>query len=192
MKNILIAYDGSECSEAIMTELQRAGLPSQLKAHVVAVDGSLTSQAAVRAVAERAWPTGTVVSLITVIEPGLRVADEIPGEHSVERLRRRDAILEWIQAMVTAAYRQLELVGLVPERHTLEGEAKPKLLEYAESWKADCIFIGASGLQHPATDTLGTVASALAVRACCSVEIVRPCSGEHHENKRTQPHPLRH
>ena len=141
---------------------------------LVTVDGSLPSQAAVRAVAERAWPTGTVVALITVIEPGLRVADEIPGEHSVEWLRRRDAILEWIQAMVTAAQRQLELVGLIPERHTLEGEPKPKLLEYAESWKADCIFIGASGLQHPATDTLGTVASALTVRAHCSVEIVRP------------------
>lgn len=34
--------------------------------------------------------------------------------------------------------------------------------------KADCLFIGASGLPS------GTVASALAVRAHCSVEIVRP------------------
>lgn len=82
IKSILIAYDGSECSEAIFTELQHAGLPPQLDAHVVAVA--------------------------------------------------------------------------------------------AEQWNADCLFIGASGLQHPATETLGTVASALAVRAHCSVEIVRP------------------
>lgn len=40
-----------------------------------------------RAVAERAWTTGTVVSLNTVIEPGLRVAAEIPGGHSVVAAR---------------------------------------------------------------------------------------------------------
>ena len=34
-------------------------------------------------------------------------------------------------------------------------------------------FHRASGLHHPFTETLGTVASALAVRAHCSVEIVR-------------------
>ena len=74
------------------------------------------------------------------------------------------------------AHRQLEIPGLVPERHTLDGEPKHTLLEWAERWNADCIFIGASGRQHPDTETLGTVASALAVRAHCSVEIVRPCS----------------
>ena len=37
MKTILIAYDGSECSEAIFTELQHAGLPPLLDAHVVMV-----------------------------------------------------------------------------------------------------------------------------------------------------------
>ena len=76
-----------------------------------------------------------------------------------------------VVAVNTAAHRQLELAGLVPERHVLEGEPKPRLLEYAESWNADCLLIGASGLQHPATETLGAVA---AVRAPCSVEIVRP------------------
>ena len=142
---------------------------------VVAVDGSLPSQAAVRAVAGRAWPAGTMVSAVTVIEPWLRAAPaEMSGEHSVEWLRQRAGMLGWIEAVATAAQRQLGLAGLVPESHTLEGEPKHTLLEWAERWNADCLFVGASGLQHPATETLGTVASALAVRAHCSVEIVRP------------------
>lgn len=37
MKTIVIAHDGSECSEAIFTELQHAGLPPGLDAHVVSV-----------------------------------------------------------------------------------------------------------------------------------------------------------
>jgi nucleotide-binding universal stress UspA family protein len=304
MKTIVIAYDGSECSEAIFTELQRAGLPPQLDAHVVAVadlwevplpapaawspsgemlpavssaqagamvraaalaghgaarlravfpawnvvaagpvgsvaraivqraqevsadvifigshsrsafgrfflgsvsqkvaaeakcsvricrprppsggaprllvavDGSLPSEAAVRAVAERTWPAGTVVAVVNVVEPSLRAAvAEIPHEDAAEIQRQHEARLDWIEAVATAAHRQLEIPGLVPERHVLDGEPKSTLLEWAESWRADCLFIGASGLQHADTATLGTVASALAVRAHCSVEIVRP------------------
>ena len=98
---------------------------------------------------------------------------EVPPERSAEYLSRRNATLDWLEAVATAAHRQLELAGLVSERHSLEGQSKHTLLEWAESWNADCLFIGASGLQHPATETLGTVASALAVRAHCSVEIVR-------------------
>lgn len=144
------------------------------KVLLVAADGSLPSQAAVRAVAERTWPAGTVVAVVTVIESRLRAVAEFPGEHSAEWLRQRDGMLAWLEAVAKAAQRQLELAGLVPERHIIDGEPKHTLLDLAESWNADCLFIGAFGLQHPDTETLGTVASALAVRAHCSVEIVRP------------------
>ena len=35
MKSILIAYDSSECADAIITELRHVGLPAQLEAHVI-------------------------------------------------------------------------------------------------------------------------------------------------------------
>ena len=162
----------AKCSVRICRPRPPSGAAPRL---LVAVDGSLPSQAAVRAVMERAWPAGTAVAAITVIEPWLRAAEgEIPGFYSHAWLRQRDGMLDWLEAVSTAAHRQLELAGLVTERHTLDGEPKHMLLEWAERWNADCLFIGASGLQHPATETLGTVASALAVRAHCSVEIVRP------------------
>ena len=161
----------AKCSVRICRPRPLSGAAPRL---LVAVDGSLPSHAAVRAVAERAWPAATVVATVVVIEPALRAAIEVPPEFSAEYRRQRDATLDWLEAVATAAHRQLEIPGLVPERHTLDGEPKSTLIEWAERWRGDCLFIGASGLQHADTATLGTVASALAVRAHCSVEIVRP------------------
>ena len=47
------------------------------------------------------------------------------------------------------------------------------LLREAESWRADLIMLGAHGLHHGGLLLLGSTASAVAVRAHCSVEIVR-------------------
>lgn len=162
----------AKCSVRICRPRPQSGVAPRL---LVAVDGSQPSQAAVQAVAERAWPEGTVVAVVNVIEPQLRAElADLPPEYAAECLRQHEARLDWLEAVGTAAQRQLEIPGLVPERHSLDGEPKHTLLEWAERWNADCLFIGASGLHHPATETLGTVASALAVRAHCSVEIVRP------------------
>ena len=162
----------AKCSVRICRPRPHSGAAPRL---LVAVDGSAPSQAAVQLVAERAWPAGTAVAVINVVEPRLRaVMADLPPEYAVEILRQHEARLDWLETVATAAHHQLEIPGVVTERHTLDGEPKHTLLEWAERWKADCLFIGASGLQHPGTETLGTVASALAVRAHCSVEIVRP------------------
>ena len=159
----------AKCSVRICRPRVPSGVAPRL---LVAVDGSQPAQAAVRAVAERAWPAGTAVAVVNVVEPPLRAAVAEP-EYALEIQRQHEARLDWLETVGTGAQRQLELAGLIAERHSLEGEPKSTLLEWAERWNTDCLFIGASGLQHPATETLGTVASALAVRAHCSVEIVR-------------------
>ena len=143
---------------------------------LVAVDGSLPSRVAVNAVAERAWPTDAAVAVVNVVEPPLRSLTHLSAEHAVEWRRRHKTRLDWLETVGVATQRQIESAGLHVERHTLDGEPKSTLLEWAERWNADCIFIGESGLQGPDPETLGTVASALAVRAHCSVEIVRPPS----------------
>lgn len=162
----------AKCSVRICRPHPSTGAGPRL---LVAVDGSWPAQAAVQAVAERAWPAHTVIAVVNVIEPRLRtgIGGLLP-EDAAEILRQHEARLDWLDAVGTAAHRQLALTGFVPERHTLDGEPKHTLLEWAERWSADCLFVGASGLQHPDIATLGTVASAVAVRAHCSVEIVRP------------------
>jgi nucleotide-binding universal stress UspA family protein len=54
-------------------------------------------------------------------------------------------------------------------------EENPKrlLISEAEDWGADCIFVGARGLSHIERFWLGSVSTAVAPRAHCSVEVVR-------------------
>lgn len=47
------------------------------------------------------------------------------------------------------------------------------LLKHAHERETDCIFLGPHGLDHGKQRSLGTLASAIATRAPCSVEIVR-------------------
>ena len=56
---------------------------------------------------------------------------------------------------------------------TEDEEPKRLLLSEAESWDADSIFVGARGLGGFRRCLLGSVSSAVAARAYCSVEIVR-------------------
>ncbi|MEO8350745.1 MAG: universal stress protein [Chthoniobacteraceae bacterium] len=161
----------AKCSVRICRPRPRSGGALRL---LVAVDGSRASQSAVRAVAERAWPAGTAVAVVNVIEPSLRAGDNLTPEDASEIQRQHEARLDWLESVGAAAQHELESAGLGVERHSLDGEPKSTLLEWAERWNADCLFIGATGLHHPGSDSLGTVASALAVRAHCTVEIVRP------------------
>ena len=154
---------------------------------VVAVDGSVASTVAVNAILDREWPADTVVAAVSVIESPFGVgADFAGGEYSDEWLRlrlrepktERDGRLAGLENIAETAHQKLVLAGIHSEAHTLIGSPKHTLLSWADEWKADCIFIGASGTQHPAADTFGTVASAVSVRAHCSVEIARICPVE--------------
>ena len=47
------------------------------------------------------------------------------------------------------------------------------LIEEAETWEADCVFVGARGLNALERLLLGSVSSKVAGHAPCSVEVVR-------------------
>lgn len=51
--------------------------------------------------------------------------------------------------------------------------AADQLVEEAETWNADCVFVGAKGTRGIERLLLGSVSSAVAARAHCSVEVVR-------------------
>lgn len=53
-------------------------------------------------------------------------------------------------------------------------EVTDQILEEANTWGADCIFVGAKGTTGIDRLLLGSVSSAVSVRAHCSVEVVRP------------------
>lgn len=129
---------------------------------LVGLDGSTFAEKAVQSIAQRTWPTDSEVRLVTVKKP--------IGRHSTEA---REQLVLMAEAQQTAAT-ALRKEGLKISSVIKEGEAKSVLLAEAESWEADCIFVGARGLHSPLKRLLlGSVSAAIVTHAKCSVEVVR-------------------
>lgn len=141
---------------------------------VVAVDGSVDSKAALQEIAARAWRPGTQFRLVIVADPHLETAMAWPGFLPQNFAQTNDQNgREWIARMAEAAAQILFAAGLNVSNHIHDGHPKEVLLRVSDEWHADAIFLGARGLNHGSRLPLGTVASSVASRASCTVEIVR-------------------
>ena len=114
---------------------------------VLGFDGSTESVAAVDAVASRAWPEGSAVRVVTAGDDGIKLREQ------QEKLRA---------------------AGLMVSEVVKHGDPVHVLVHEAEEWGADCIFVGTRNLHGLRHLLRGSVASAVAARAQCSVEVVRP------------------
>jgi nucleotide-binding universal stress UspA family protein len=152
----------------------RRPTPHEPQRLVVAVDGSRESMAAVACVAARNW-RDAVFHVVAVLDARLETAMGWPalfGEQWI--LPHDDEPRQAAERMLGSAARTLGNAGLKVETFLLRGEPNHELLAHAQSWESDVIFLGARGLHHGGRLALGTTASAVATRAHCSVEIVRP------------------
>ena len=141
---------------------------------MIGLDGSENADAAVRHVAARAWPAGSEVCLLAaydLITPGV-AGRAIPAiaEWTEERNEEEGV---WVNQVVRAAQERLEAVGLTVSTLVQPGDPKEMLVAEAERWGVDCIFVGARGVKGLERLLLGSVSSAVAARASCSVEVVR-------------------
>lgn len=140
-----VLYD-APCSVRVArcTDERRTG-PVRI---VVGFNGSPDAEAAVDAVASRAWPEGSEARVIVAgaaLEPGARGA-------AVERLRA---------------------AGLTASEVEREGDPAHVLIAESEEWSADAIFVGTRDLHGLRHFLHGSVSSAVAAGAQCSVEVVR-------------------
>ena len=142
---------------------------------IVGVDGSDNANLAIEQVAMRNWPERSEVRVVAVyheLEP--TVAGElVPMVGSFVDECNRDEMKSSRQLAEKSA-QLLRAKGLRAEAVARAGDPKKVLVEFAEEWRADCIFLGATGLSNRLERfLLGSVAGAVAARAHCSVEIVR-------------------
>src|SRR6185312_14962993 len=70
--------------------------------------------------------------------------------------------------------RRFTEAGLVATPLVERGDPKKLLVEEARRWKADAIFVGAKGHSRLERFLIGSVSAAIAARAPCTVEVVRP------------------
>jgi len=144
---------------------------------LLAVDGSKCSEEAAREVARRPWPEGSELRIVSAFEYAPMVAmPEIGGppgdfydriskaaEHQASAAVDRSVAL--VRAVLGASFPITTAV--------MEGSPKTVIIDEAEKWKADLIVVGSHGYTGLARLWLGSVSHTVATHARCSVEIVR-------------------
>lgn len=143
---------------------------------LLAVDGSACSDAAVEEVKKRPWPAGSEVKIITAVETPMIVGVGVepwPMEYFEELQKSaRGAAM----TVIDDALRKLNEASdktLKISHEIIGGPAKQVIVEEAGTWGADLIVMGSRGLGVWNRLLLGSVSSAVVHHAQCSVEIVR-------------------
>ena len=165
------------CSVRVGRERSNASASARLL--LIGVDGSPGSEAMVHEVARRQWPSGMQIHVISVEDPSVPLAFGGINE-DIAKLggEGEESDRQWVQKMVDASAEYLREAGLTVSAEVKQGEPKKVLVDEAQRLGADCIFVGASGFTNRLERLLlGSVSTAVANRAECSVEVIRPRVG---------------
>lgn len=142
---------------------------------LLATDGSPCSEAAVDEVARRPWPADTQVRIISVADThGLLASDPyaLLAEHFAEIEKQLCNVAR--EAVENAAAKLRAGRGaLLLTTEVLTGSPKRRIVEEAGAWGADLVVVGSHGYRGWERMLLGSVSQAVATHAECSVEIVR-------------------
>jgi len=162
-------------SQKVLTEAGCSVRVSRLRVEVdpspirilIGFDGSAGAIAAANSVAERNWPADTEVMIVAATD-----ALHIPNTSERGNIQHQEN--DWISSYTKNAAALLVDAGLKVNVKMRSGNPSHILVEEAEAWSADCIFVGANAQgSRLERFLLGTTSSAVAARANCSVEVVR-------------------
>jgi nucleotide-binding universal stress UspA family protein len=148
---------------------------------LLGTDGSEFSSKAAYSVANRPWPPGSQVRIISVQEllvPEAVAASSLQysvySERSIEevseatRKRAEDAVAQARSILGSAHLAICNTPQDVPV-----GDPRTILLNEAKSWEADLIVVGSHGKRGFDRLLLGNVSESVAMHANCSVEVIR-------------------
>lgn len=141
---------------------------------ITGFDASPGATAAVEAVAARKWREHTEVRMVTVTDSlvptaiGRFVAPVVNWTEEEARVER-----QLIEGLAESSLQKLRNAGLTASLYIEAGSPKHTLVEEAQNWHADCIFVGANAHDKFERFLLGSVSAAVAARAHCSVEVIR-------------------
>ena len=143
---------------------------------LLATDGSPCSEAAVNEVVSRPWPSHTELRIVSAFQIPLSTTPEAWASPPVyydemERAGREQAqkVVDVTSARLKKAVGQAVNITV----QVLAGSPQFAILEEAERWRADLIVVGSHGYGTWHRLVLGSVSQAVVLHARCSVEVVR-------------------
>jgi nucleotide-binding universal stress UspA family protein len=146
---------------------------------LLAVDGSEFSDAAVEEIANRPWPRGSEIHVISAIHLPFTpnsgtwsLSDSYYFTLENAERERTGAAID----RVISRLRQSDSTREMPLTLTSEvimGHPEVVIIETAKKWGADLVVLGSHGYRGFKRFLLGSVSQAVASHAPCSVEIVR-------------------
>lgn len=139
---------------------------------LLAIDGSRCSELATTSVASRPWPNGTEVRVLCVPEIELAVMPSLSDPLFLSSViaDARTSGAKSAQGVVKRALGTLPQASVAIVR---SAEPKRAIVEEAIEWRADLIVVGSNGRRGTERLLMGSVSEAVALHSPCSVEIVR-------------------
>ena len=143
---------------------------------LLAVDGSPCSDAAVEEVARRPWPEGSLIKVLTAFElpaPPTPEAWALPLDYFADldialQKQARNTVDRALQTLKSKLDKSISLDAAI-----LPGPPRTLILDEAKSWGADLIVLGSHGYRAWERLLLGSVSQAVVSHAKCSVEVIR-------------------
>lgn len=143
---------------------------------LLAVDGSPCSDDAVAEVVRRPWPPGSEIMVLAAFDLAMppspdawAVSPSYLGELDRAASEHARAIVDHVKTRLTDSFgNQVD----VTSRYAA-GSPQSVILDESESWGADLIIVGSHGYRAWERFLLGSVSQSVVSHAKCSVEVVR-------------------
>ena len=152
---------------------------------LLAVDGSVHSDAAAQELAKRPWPPQSEVKVITAVEIPAPVGME-PWAVSPDYFENLEiSVRQAAQAVLDSTLLKLKTISdktVNISTGIIQGSPAQVIVDEAESWGADLIVMGSRGLGIWNRLLLGSVSNAVVHHSKCSVEVVRTPREKQPEN----------
>lgn len=162
----------ADCSVRIARGL--SGQKEHPEKILVGFDGSAGSVHSIDTIIAREWPANTEVRLLAVADSTVLGSIGRFSPQITDAAVEAKFASQWAETLAAESLDRLEKAGITATVAVTFGNPKLKIIEEAEHWDADAIFVG----PHCAPNSferflLGSVSAAVAARAHCSVEVVR-------------------
>jgi nucleotide-binding universal stress UspA family protein len=142
---------------------------------LLAIDGSSCSNAAVENIAQRLWPADTEVRIVSAVEPPLGVVSSPWNVSAQFCIKIQNDAIEQARNVVNEAEKRLnnKLVKFKISTLTPIGNPEQVILSEGKRWGADLIVLGSWGHGAANRFRLGSVSNGIVQNAECSVHVVR-------------------